>query len=682
MPFDILSGSAICDLESLAFPPSIVPASAVGSPSLVQEWVIEASGIASTVVIGAANPAYVVTGAGLAPVSVVGGASALVQIVSAAGIPSAAELGYPNLVQRIHAVGINAGSAVGAPQLTQIISAAGIPTTVVFGSPYVVYSPWNAWQRYCIEGAPGAVYLVELEAFQGDPSSRASDDGASAISGSPISALSEMEESLDGTTMLTWSDMGWIGDPTDPDRPNADYEARAVVPMVMERTIPLYGSARQTVQFGMVELDNGDGGLDGAVRNLSVDGREIRVFLGRRDAVYRDMGLLARGKAVEWYAARDRVRIELRDLALDLNIAAAQQVTYAGTGGLEGGEDLKDKTKPACWGRCFNVPAVLVDPLHEIWQVHWRRIEAVDAVRDRGVPLAGDSDYPDHAALLAANVPKGHYATCKALGLIRLGGSHEGVITADVRGDADDGYSAAIGDIALRFLRAAQGVSPEAIDEDSFADLPSGAAGYFSPAGDVSTADQVLDDLMQGVGAWWGTTRDGLIRCGRLEDPAGAPADFDLDETSILDIDVIPPSQPPIWRQRILYRRNWSPQSDVPDTVDAALRQTYAEDGRMVTAANPDVSLRSLGALDPEPIASLFADEAAARDEAERILKLFGPRRTTLSVTTRALGYTLDLGQVVNVRYSRFGLDDGRRFIVIGTRDEADKSLSTLTLWG
>ncbi|WP_142851021.1 hypothetical protein, partial [Telmatospirillum sp. J64-1] len=656
MPLDSLSTGAISDLELHVFPGGLAAGAVVGAPTLaVPRWEVQAGGIASSARFGNANPIPVIALAGLASSASVGGVAVFRQVISAAGLPSSLGIGAVNLLPRIQAVGIPSTVAIGAPNPIQIITAAALGPTTAFGDPYMIYSPWTAWQRYCLEGAPQALYLVEVEAFQGGLTLTATDLAVEAIAGAAISSLSDGEEMAAGPAMLTWSDMGWTGEPDDADRANSDYEARAVVPLVMERSIPLYGTARQTVQFGSVELDNGDGALDDAVRGLSVDGREVRVFLGRRGAAFGEMGLLARAKAVEWYASLDRVVVELRDLALDLNIAAAQQHSYAGTGGIEGGEDLAGKAKPSCWGRCFNVSPVLLDPLVELWQVHWRAIQAVEAVRDRGVPLAPGADYPSYDALVEASIPVGHYATCLSLGLIRLGGSPAGTITADVRGDAEGGYTEAIGEIALRFLLAAQGVAAEGIDAESFGGLPSGPAGYFQPVGDTRTADAVLDEMMMGVGAWWGTTRSGLISCGRLADPAGADAPHTLDETNILDFEVVPPPQTPIWRQRVLYRRNWTTQSEVSELVDPALRQAYADSGRLVTAADPNIAMRSLGALDPDPIQSLFADAADAEAEAARILALFGPRRRVLQVVTRGLGYVVDLGDVVTVRHRRLG---------------------------
>src|SRR5690606_4256550 len=112
-----------------------------------------------------------------------------------------------------------------------------------------------------------------------------------------------------------------------------------------------------------------------------------------------------------------------------------QHQLYAGTGSGEGGDDIKGRPKPVALGWCENVPAVLVDDVNLVYQVHFRGVESIAAVRDKGVTLTAASDRADYAALVGATIAPGAYDTCLAEGLFRLGASPEGRITADVEGD-------------------------------------------------------------------------------------------------------------------------------------------------------------------------------------------------------------------------------------------------------
>lgn len=112
-------------------------------------------------------------------------------------------------------------------------------------------------------------------------------------------------------------------------------------------------------------------------------------------------------------------------------------LSYAGTGGLEGGADIKGKPKPWALGAPRNIEPVLIDSVNSVFQVSaYSTIKAVDALYERGADFgASYGDYASYTALVAANIPPGRWATCFASGLIRLGAPPYGVITADVQGD-------------------------------------------------------------------------------------------------------------------------------------------------------------------------------------------------------------------------------------------------------
>lgn len=110
---------------------------------------------------------------------------------------------------------------------------------------------------------------------------------------------------------------------------------------------------------------------------------------------------------------------------------------YAGTGGIEGGLDLKNAPKPMALGRVLNAEPVLINTVDNIYQVHgYGAVSAIPALYERAAAFGSSfGDYADYAALLAASVPAGRWATCLAQGLIKLGAPAAGVITADIDGD-------------------------------------------------------------------------------------------------------------------------------------------------------------------------------------------------------------------------------------------------------
>lgn len=133
---------------------------------------------------------------------------------------------------------------------------------------------------------------------------------------------------------------------------------------------------------------------------------------------------------------------KLQDLTLTASVGNSAHekevlnLAYAGTGGAEGGADLKNKLKPLVLGWAQNVEPVLVDTVNNVHQFSgYGAIEAVTTLYERGSAFSASiGDYPTYAALIAAAIPAGRWGTCLALGMIRLGAPAYGVITGDIKG--------------------------------------------------------------------------------------------------------------------------------------------------------------------------------------------------------------------------------------------------------
>lgn len=130
----------------------------------------------------------------------------------------------------------------------------------------------------------------------------------------------------------------------------------------------------------------------------------------------------------------------------------ALTATYAGTGGKEGGADLKFKVKPWCFGAASNVQPVLIDVTNSVYQVSaYGPINGVTACYERGASFgASYGNYTTYANLVAASIPPGRWATCLAEGMIRLGAPETGLITADVEGDKPSTFLRKTGEIIDR----------------------------------------------------------------------------------------------------------------------------------------------------------------------------------------------------------------------------------------
>lgn len=110
--------------------------------------------------------------------------------------------------------------------------------------------------------------------------------------------------------------------------------------------------------------------------------------------------------------------------------------TYAGTGGAEGPADLAGQAKPLALGTPRFSPAVPIDLIDLVFQLHDGAIEQVEMAFERanrfGAPVA---DYASLAALLAATIANGAYATCLSAGLVRFGAPPIQPLAFHIKGD-------------------------------------------------------------------------------------------------------------------------------------------------------------------------------------------------------------------------------------------------------
>ncbi|WP_211236385.1 hypothetical protein, partial [Desulfovibrio inopinatus] len=207
--------------------------------------------------------------------------------------------------------------------------------------------------------------------------------------------------------------------------------------------------------LGAIELGNEDGALSYLLHEYAFAGRAVQVFLCDEGQAQADVSPFWSGLVDRVDASDDGIEIRVveRHKLFEVDLYQAQ---YAGDNvapeGIEGDETLQDKPKPVALGICRNISPVLVNSQKLIYQVHWRSIQALDAVYDKGVALGAGSNYADAAALQAASPTPGTYDTCLAEGLLRLGSSPVGQITADVRGDNVGGYVDSPAGIVTRLL--------------------------------------------------------------------------------------------------------------------------------------------------------------------------------------------------------------------------------------
>lgn len=454
-----------------------------------------------------------------------------------------------------------------------------------------------------------------------------------------------------------------------------------------------------TTTWGHVELINADGFYDDLIQRFTADGRRIRLKAGLLGQAYGSFFTLFDGVVKNWHVDEDVLRLEIRDNAYRLEVPASATL-YAGTGGLEGGDDLRGKRRPLLFGETANLGPPLLVPSLLVYQVHARAMAAVLAVYDRGVALTFARDYPSSIALMGAStgavgsgadIEAGRYATCLAEGLFRIGGSPVGQVTCDARGDAVGGYVATTAGLVRRLLSLVAGAAVPTID-GTFTALDasqSAVVGYWLAPGEDTTLADIIADLMAGVGGWAGFRRGGSFEVGIFRPPAGPPVEI-YDRVDVLSVvrEALPDGlSPPPWRWRVAWGRNFTVQSDVDGgygiTADrvAFLAEAYrlAESD---AAAGAQIRTNHLFAQDPQPVMAWFRDQADAKAEADRRLALYATTAALYRVRLKAHPFVHEVGQTIQLTYPRWDLKAGRLLRIVALSEDTDEAVTEIVGFG
>jgi hypothetical protein len=429
--------------------------------------------------------------------------------------------------------------------------------------------------------------------------------------------------------------------------------------------------------LGIADIDlwDADGALAQMVRYGTADGRPATLRLADVVAPFAaDFGTPLGSTLVAFkgvvqrieHAPNQHAKVTITDAAERLAVPL-QPARYAGTGGLEGRATLAGRPKPVLLGERFNVPPVFLgnvdlgDGALSTYAVHWRAVEAIDAVRIRGV-------LQDEAVGTAPLV--GEFRAWPAAGVFQIGSDPDGDVTCDARGDAVGGYVASTAGVVRRLV---QSLGPQLTDDllhvptFDFAetDLP-GAIGYWRGP-DETTAAAALDEIIAGSGAIFCGGRDGGVR---LVDPlAEGDAQFGLSVGHILAIEpvALPAAIRPLPRTvGVDWRPNAAVLTNLAGSVGADDRAALAAASGGPARAYSATIAQRVGQDREMRLRGLYRDEADALARAERWRAFLeaGPRLFRVT-TDRYLGQ-MEVGTLGAIAYPAFGLDDGAGVVVLG----------------
>lgn len=430
----------------------------------------------------------------------------------------------------------------------------------------------------------------------------------------------------------------------------ANREYKGVIQGSLTTTESLSLDGQGSMAWGGIEIDNTNGERD-AWLGYVWDNRSIKIYFGDITWAKADFQQVFSGIIDKFTViSRNALGIAIKDKLQQLNTPITDTK-------LGGSTANANELIPLTFGEVFNITPLLIDPALHKYQVHNGQIEAVIEVRDDGVPITS-------------------YTANLTTGIITLTAAPAGQITCDVQGDKPAGvYTNKIGAIIRRIVTAFGKVSTRFTDSDidltnfSVFDAahPAAVGIYLNSRENVLN---VIQRLVDSIGAQVLMNRSGLLSLYQISLPATGAA-RDVNTTDIV-VDSFNVSQnlPVVTSVKTGFCQNW--------TVQGSLQSGVVTNGKNIlgreffTSIGADTETATLYKQDVEPVQkdTLLIATSDATTESARRLALYLSPRSVVSFTGFSSLFDVELGQIVNIIYPRFGLDAGKSGIVLGLRPD------------
>lgn len=491
--------------------------------------------------------------------------------------------------------------------------------------------------------------------------------------------------------------VGYVTKPTDVPS-NAYFEER--IKDIGAFTKDLYGDSRTygstRISFGSCILVNSDGGLD-HLNNYAFDGQDYQIdFIPSDKHPFSSKVIIQQGKLRDIEISLSEVNLILKDDLFSLD-KPLLDTKYLGNNALPNGiegtqDDIKGKVKPIVYGEVKNITPVLVNTSKLVYQVSVEPVAEILAY-DGGVSLTYHNNFTDLNLFLNHTIPSGNYITLLQQGLVRLHSNPSFQLTCDVK-ESLISTNNRTGSILSRI---AQRVHPDTtINTASVQELdttaPYTVGAYIN---DESTALSVMDSIAESVSAYFIYDNSKLFSVGRISEPTGTSS-FTFDELNIVKDSLSKERSRdtdrgiPAYRVTVNYLKNYTVLSDtdIAGVVKSSQQGLYGFLMNEVRAVNStDLTVKDIHPEATEIIRNtLLLSSADAQSEANRILTLYKTRRDVYRFIVR-VDYlsniqSLQIGSIIELKVNRFGLNAGKKFVVLTVTNDFTSNRLELTVWG
>jgi hypothetical protein len=399
-----------------------------------------------------------------------------------------------------------------------------------------------------------------------------------------------------------------------------------------------------SMSYGDIEIENNTGELDSWLDAIWVN-REIVVYSGDVRWARADFREVFRGVVADIDSSgRNRLNIKLRDKLKRLDSAITETK-------LGGTTDNKDRLRPVLLGECHNFEPLLIDPATHDYQFHNGPSENVIEVRDNGVPVG--------------------FTPTLGAGTFRLSGTAFGTITVSAQGDNNGAYSNTVVGLIKKLVKTYGRVADRFSDEDlDLTSLTAFDAANPHPVGiwlpEKANVLATCQDLAASVGAMLMTTRLGKAKLVQINATLSATGAIPVGEDDMIQRTLkIAEKLEVSGAVKLGYCKNWTVQdkleSGIPEAHKDLFKKEWLEITRKDQTTLDDYKLHG----EPDQEDTYLLTEAGAIAEADRRLGLRKKPRTVYQYQGFADSLTLQLGDVVLLTHSRYGLSGGKLGLVV-----------------
>lgn len=423
-------------------------------------------------------------------------------------------------------------------------------------------------------------------------------------------------------------------------------------------------SGDPSISYGDIILSN-----EGGVRDTWLDyvwaNRQITVYMGDPRWIRSDFRKIFDGVVADIDSTDpEQLNLHLLDKLAKLNNPMTETTLGDAT-------NNKDQLLPLCFGECFNVKPLLINPATLQYQVNDSAIERIIEVRDNGAPVS-----------FTATVSTGKFV---------LNQSPFGLVTASVQGDKPATY---YNDISNIIQNIVQNYGPTATrfssgDLDA-TNLAAFAAAHTAPVGIYADSRlsviSACQQLAASVGAQMVTSSQGLLRLVQIDLPVtGTPTavtatDFEYHSLKITH-------RPPVVASHKLgYCKNWTVQSSglagglPPDSAQLFQNEWLTKtqtDSSVATIYKIGQSLPPVltgkhqkhQRKKPDPTIvqedTMLLVGTDASTEATRRLSLWKVPRTVYEFKAYSWLMLTELGDPITITHARFGMAGGKTGMVV-----------------